>query len=123
MNYQKNKVVLFDDIVFNPIYMPDLVDIIVGVIGGKHHGIFNIGSSGSCMTKAEYIIKIINKLHLKSIKTVFGKMSESEFITAPRPLDMCMSINKAQENLGVKLLSLEESIDQISVDYKYKQDI
>ena len=74
MNNQEKKITLFEDVIFNPIYIPDLVNIIIRFIDERYYGVFNVGSSGKSMTKAEYAKKVINKLHLKMVKVAIGRM-------------------------------------------------
>ena len=117
MNNQEKKITLFEDVIFNPIYIPDLVNIIIRFIDERYYGVFNVGSSGKSMTKAEYAKKVINKLHLKMVKVAIGRMKNVKSMIAPRPTDMSMSVNKIENNLGMQLPNLEESIEQIGIDY------
>ena len=117
MNNKKSKVKLFNDVTFNPIYIPNLVNIIISIVEEKKYGIFNVGSAGGCMTKAEYATKIIDRFSLCGIRASVGRMANTSFITAPRPLNMCLDVNKIENSLNIKLPSLEESINLICIDY------
>jgi len=44
-------------------------------------------------------------------------MKNVKSMIAPRPTDMSMSVNKIENNLGMQLPNLEESIEQIGIDY------
>jgi len=117
MSNKKNKITLFEDVIFNPIYMPDLVNIIARLVDERYFGVFNIGSSGESMTKAEYAKKIIVKLHLEMAEVITGKIKDLKHILAPRSTDMSINVSKIENSLGIQLPSLEEGIESISIDY------
>jgi len=117
MNNQKKKITLFDDVIFNPIYIPNLVSIIIRLVDEEYFGIFNIGSSGESMTKAEYSKVIIKKLQLKALEIVTGKMKDVKSIFAPRSTDMSMDVSRIESSLGMQLPNLDESVDKMAVDY------
>jgi dTDP-4-dehydrorhamnose reductase len=117
LSMQNKDLTLFNDVFFNPLHISCLIKIIKTFATTNHIGIFNVGSSGSAMSKAEFLSAIINRLSLD-----FGEIKVDGIINvpntlAPRPLNMSMSIDKIERVLNFKVYSMNDLINLISDEY------
>ena len=110
----KKNITLYKDIIFNPIHGDYLCEIILTFAKSKIKGTFNLGSTES-ISKANFFIKIAQKLNL-DLKTAKLGLSTDNFSKTIRPSDMSLEIKKIQ-NLGIKMPSIKETIDEVVKEY------
>ena len=104
------------DVLFNPLSMKTLSEVIRSVIELQPLGVFNAGSRGG-MSKAEFDFKFARALDLPTRCMKEINSSEASFLKARRPKNMLMNIHKLETTLGFKLPNLESEILLISKDY------
>ena len=98
----------FQDVIFNPLLVNDLSDIIIKMMEKSLFGVFNLGSSNSC-SKYEFGQKIA-KIFGLSQKLVRASSSDSVVFKTPRPKNTTLSTEKIEKELGMKMPSLEQGI-------------
>ena len=112
---KKEKITLFDDILFSPLHISDVSQSIIEVIKNPKKGIYNLGTTNS-MSKAKFAIKFAEKLSLSIKFVTFGSSQESN-LKAQRPKDMSMNIEKFEKIFKQKLPTVNDSIIKICADY------
>ena len=107
---------LYDDIIFSPLFISDLCEIINNILDCPNEGTYNLGSFGS-ISKAKFGIKFAKGLGLKfnKAKIISYKDIKQSII---RPFDMSMDISKFEKQFNLKLPSIEETIQNVIDDYK-----
>ena len=106
---------LFDDIVFNPLYVNDICKALKKVILNPFYGTFNLGSR-DYMSKAEFGISFAKELGLSTRSVEIGSYLDNQLL-AKRPRDMSMDVKLFEETFEVNLPYLVDAIKKISKDY------
>lgn len=107
---------VFDDVLFNPISMATLAEMIGLVIQEKPVGVFNLGSHEG-MSKADFAFSFAEELgHSTSIMRRTST-DQVAFLDAYRPKDMRMDCSKFENTLNIKLPHLKDEIKRVSRDY------
>jgi len=114
--YKKNKIYLYDDIYFSPLFAFDLCKTIEQFIKKPYEGTFNIGSKGS-ISKAQFALKFASKLGLDSSNAIISNYDETSS-NIKRPLDMTLDSTKYENLFNVSLPSIEKTINSVVDDYK-----
>ena len=109
------KIILFDDILFNPLYIDDLCILIKEIILKPVYGTYNLGSK-DYLSKAEFGIKFAEELDLPTKFVQIGK-SLDVMLHAQRPLDMRMDVELFENTFGIKLPYIIDAIKKLSKDY------
>lgn len=91
-------ITLFDDFWFTPIYVVDLVERIVGLIAGRHRGIFHVAGSDR-VSKFDFGLRLAAAAELSTTRVSRGSISRAD-LRAPRPRDMSLSSEKLVSTLG-----------------------
>lgn len=104
----KKKIKVPSNIIFNPIHIEKLIDIIFKLIKRKKNGVFNIGSIDP-ISKYNFAVKIAKKYnldikYLSAFKSIYSKNQ--------RPLGTYMSVKKLK-NLKINVPSIQKGIDSI----------
>ena len=107
---KKKKIYFFKNIYFGPLYALYLSKIIFKIINSKNCGIYNLGSSDS-MSKANFLIKINNKLKLKNKFNIIDYSNKNQ--TLKKPLNMRMNIDKFEKDFKFKLPSISNQIKEM----------
>lgn len=116
-NSKSQKITLFDNIWFNPIYIPDFIDTLMSTLKSSNNGIFNIGVRGNGISKADFLEMIIIKFRLNNIIVNRSNYNKTKLLIAKRPSNMTMSISKFENSFAYNLPSIEESVDRMLNDY------
>ena len=111
---QKKKITLFDDIVFNPVYLRSLVFILCKLIIKNETGIFNI-SSDSPITKYQFGILLAKKFKLGRKYIQKGSVNQHKY-KAQRPKNMFLSNKKIKKNLQIKKILISSEINSLYKD-------
>ena len=106
------KITLFKNILFNPISMNSLVDI----ISSNNFGLYNLGSKNG-MSKAEFGIKLAESLNL-STQNISIDLDDKSNMFAYRPKDMRMNCDKFEKSFKISLNNLESELDILRKDYE-----
>jgi dTDP-4-dehydrorhamnose reductase len=109
---------LFKDIVFNPVRINTLCNIIYNIIKKKklnNNGIYNIGSKGK-ISKSDFGIFFAKKLKIYNNKEII--CDSSKILKVKRPKNMNMNIRKFQKKFNIKLPSIRSEIINEIKNYK-----
>jgi dTDP-4-dehydrorhamnose reductase len=115
----KKKIQVLTDILFSPLSMKTLSEIIELVIRVKPVGVYNLGSSDG-MSKADFCVEFAKIIGLPVDAMLPINSSEAPFLRAYRPKDMRMDCTKFERLLGIKLPSLITEIEKSAEDYYEK---
>ena len=114
----KKKFYLFKDIIFNPVRIYTLTNIIYKIIiknKFNNIGIYNIGSKGK-ISKSDFAIFFAKKLKIYNGKQVL--CNSSKVLKVKRSKNMAMNINKFEKKFNIKLPSIQNEIIKEIKDYK-----
>jgi dTDP-4-dehydrorhamnose reductase len=104
----KKAVTLFEDILFSPLNICDLCEIVANTINLKIPGVFNLGSKEG-ISKAEFAMNFGNYLNFDLSHAKIGQSSELG-LKAKRPQDMRMVVGKFETAFGVSLPTISHTI-------------
>jgi len=107
------------DVLFGPLSMKTLAEMIGLVIRSKPIGLYNLGSSNG-MSKAEFDFEFAQKLGLPVHLMSPIHSSDASFLQVYRPNDMRMNCSKFEQCFNIKLPSLAEEITKSAEDYYEK---
>jgi dTDP-4-dehydrorhamnose reductase len=114
----KNMQVL-TDVLFSPLSMKTLVEMLELVICNKPVGVYNLGSNEG-MSKADFDFEFAERLGLSTDRMSRINSSEASFLSTYRPKDMRMDCSKFEKLFGIKLPTLTEEIAKSMEDYYEK---
>ena len=105
---KKKKIKVPSNIIFNPVTIENLINVIFKLIKSKKKGIFNVGSADS-ISKYNFAKKIAKKYgldtkYLIAFKSIYSKNQ--------RPLRTYMSIKKLKR-LKINIPTIQDGIDSI----------
>jgi len=112
------KFFLFKDIVFNPIRIDTLCNIIYNLINNKKlnkKGIYNIGSRGK-ISKSDFGIFFAKKLKIYNNNEIICK--SSKILKVKRARNMNMNIKKFEKEFNIKLPDIKNEIINEIKNYK-----
>ena len=115
---EKKHFFLIKDVIFNPLSIYSIENILVKLIQKKNifkHGIYNLGSKNS-LSKADFAIKFAKKIKLKNNN--FTKIRSEKLFKIKRPKIMSMNVNKFEKTFNIKLNSLDHEIKNEVKFYK-----
>lgn len=112
----KKDIIVFKDILFNPISMNSLCKMIELVVQKKIKGIFNLGSHEG-MSKADFSFYFAKVLKLPTSNMTKASVSSNKFLAAYRPKNMLMDLSMFENKFQVKLPKLTEEIVLASKQY------
>jgi dTDP-4-dehydrorhamnose reductase len=104
------------DVLFNPLSMACVSEMVDMVVQKESVGIFNLGSQGG-MSKADLDFAFAEAVGLPTKSMTRINSSEARFLRAYRPKNMRMSSSKFESVLGVTLPTLEEEINRVAREY------
>lgn len=112
------KFFLFKDIVFNPVRIDTLSNIIYNIIKKKklnNNGIYNIGSKGK-ISKSNFGIFFAKILKIYNNKEI--ACNYSEILKVKRSRNMIMNIRKFEKKFNIRLPSIKSEIINEIKNYK-----
>jgi len=107
---------VFDDVLFSPISMTALSEMIELILQKKPFGVFNLGSHGG-MSKADFAFTFAEELNLSTGAMTRTSTDQVTFLKTYRPKDMRMDCSKFENTLGVKLPLLRNDIQRVAKEY------
>ncbi len=110
----KREMTLFRDVLFNPLHVDHLVDLIVELIGRGARGVCNLGAAGGGLSKADFIRRVARHLALPTDGFREGSLDDVSLV-ARRPRDMRMSVTRVEGLLGRSPPSVAEGIARLSL--------
>jgi dTDP-4-dehydrorhamnose reductase len=107
------------DVLFSPLSMKTLIEMLELVIRNKPVGVYNLGSNEG-MSKANFDFEFAEKLGLPTDSMSRIDSTAATFLLAYRPKDMRMDCSKFEKLFGIKLPTLAEEITISIGDYYEK---
>lgn len=116
--WQNQRVTLYDDVIFSPLYVTEIVDAAHRLLASGSTGIFNLASSDA-ISKYNFGIKLADQFKLNKSLIDCGSYDENKGIA--RPLDMSLSNRKFLNQCGIDALPIDRSIALLHRDFKKKE--
>jgi dTDP-4-dehydrorhamnose reductase len=107
---------VFDDVLFSPLSMATLSEMVQLVIQKKPIGIYNLGSNEG-MSKADFAFAFAEELGFSTRTMTRTSTEQVTFLKTYRPKDMRMNCSKFENILGVKLPLLTDEIKRVAKEY------
>ncbi|NKB55243.1 MAG: sugar nucleotide-binding protein [Alphaproteobacteria bacterium] len=108
------KIRLFEDILFNPLYAPDLARIVTRFMQNDATGVFNVGATDG-LSKAEFARLLADRFGL-SLANAVPAISTDENLSAPRPKDMRMDTARLTKLIGKTMPTVGDGVDALRRD-------
>ena len=105
---QKEKIFLFKDVYFTPIYIDTIFEILEKMLSINLSGIFNL-SSNERISKLDFGILIANIFNFDKDLIVTSKLSDRNDLTV-RPFDMSLSNNKIKSVMNLNVDSIDHQL-------------
>lgn len=110
------RIYVFNDIRFSPLSIRSLISIVSDACLNRWNGVYNIGSKNG-LTKAEFSFKFVEAIggNLKLLNPINSNSSKA--LSAYRPKDMTMKVDRFEEISGYKFQNIEDEILLVSKEY------
>jgi dTDP-4-dehydrorhamnose reductase len=108
---------VFSDIMFSPLSMMTLSELIHECINKRLVGVFNAGSNEG-MSKADFSFSFAAELSLPTKRIKQSTTDQVTFLKAYRPKDMRMSSLSIENTLRVRLPDLTNEIKRVAEEYR-----
>ena len=92
----------------NPILADNLVDVMLQLTTFERNGIYNVAGL-TCLNRYDFAIKLAQTINFNA-DLVRPITSDQLKQIAPRPKNSCLNCSKVMKDLGVKLLTVDESL-------------
>lgn len=112
----RDAIQVFNDVLFSPLSMATLVEMIELSIRKKPVGVFNLGSHGG-MSKADFALAFAEELKLPTNAMKRTTTDQVTFLKTYRPKDMRMNSMKFEDALSIKLPNLRDEIKRVAKEY------
>lgn len=112
----EEKISVFKDVYFNPLFIDTLCEIIELSIEVKTNGLYNVGSSKG-ISKSQFAFYIAKKLDLKKSLMKEVSINTVKNLYARRPLDMRMDCSAFSNEFNYQLPTIESEIIKLVDDY------
>lgn len=107
---------MFSDVYFSPIYTEDLVDIIIKMCEKNLTGIYHVGGKEG-WSKYSFGVKLAISLGFNP--TLIKRVSVNTIKErVPRPKNLSLDISKAENDLGIKMPTLQEGLLRFKESYE-----
>lgn len=107
---------VFDDVLFSPLAMSTLSEMIELIIQKKPIGVFNLGSHDA-MSKADFAFAFTEELDISTRTMSRTSTNQVTFLKTYRPKDMRMNSAKFENTLGINLPKLRDEIKRVAKEY------
>lgn len=115
-------ITLFQDVLFNPCH-GSLVPVLARkFVTSGLCGVFNVGSCGGGLSKADFLLQLAQRLHLPTETAHLGRLSDVD-LKGPRPLDMRMDVSATATALGVNLPSIASTLDALVAEWQEVENV
>jgi dTDP-4-dehydrorhamnose reductase len=112
----EKKIYVFEDVLFSPLSMHRLCEVIEQLLESNLNGIYNLGTLNG-FSKADFAFQFAEILGLPKNKMIRTKTSKVDFINTYRPKDMRMNVSALERAIMLKLPNLSSEIENIAQDY------
>lgn len=107
----ENPIVLFDDVLFSPLHIETLAQVVAELVAKNVTGVFNAGCRDG-MSKADFGFHIARHLRLPTDNARRGRSSEMPG-RAPRPKDLRMDVSRIEAALGRPMPTLSQEVEKL----------
>jgi len=107
---------VFEDVLFTPLSMDTLSEIIELVMRKRATGVFNVGSCEG-MSKADFAFAFAEEWNFATTTMARTSIDQGQFLKAYRPKDMRMDSSKFEKVFGVQLPLLRHEISRAAKGY------
>ena len=104
----------FDDILFTPLEVSNLSEMISEIAKTDYCGIIHL-SSDTSISKFQFILQVADIFELDKSLIQKGTSEEVKFV-AKRPKNLTLSNNKAKKILRTRIVPLKESLEKLRMD-------
>lgn len=108
---------VFDDVMFSPLGLGTLVEMIVRIADEKPLGVFNLGAADG-MSKADFAFAFAETMGIAVHRMTRIKSGDSGLLRAKRPTDMRMDSSRIEHALKVRLPGLLQEIKSTVLEYR-----
>ncbi|MBX9829355.1 MAG: SDR family oxidoreductase [Xanthobacteraceae bacterium] len=109
-------VTVFDDVLFNPLYLEDYADLLIELIRARAHGVVNLGADGEGPSKAAFAYALAERFGISAASASRGSV-ENLKLAAVRPKDMRMDVARLRALLpGRTIPTVASGIDRMKRD-------
>lgn len=108
---------VFDDVLFSPLSMATLSEMIDLVLRKKLMGVFNLGSHNG-MSKANFAFAFAEELGLPTRNMTRTKTDKVTFLRTYRPKDMRMDCTRFEEGFQMQLQNLVDEVKLAAKEYR-----
>jgi dTDP-4-dehydrorhamnose reductase len=112
----RDAIQVFDDVLFSPLSMATLSEMIELIIQHKPVGVYNLGSHDG-LSKADFAFIFAKELNILTRTMTHTSSDQVTFLKTYRPKDMRMDCSKFEKMLGVKLPLLKNEIKRVAKEY------
>jgi len=108
-------ITVFEDVLFSPLAIRTLCELIAEVAERRPQGVFNLGSRAG-MSKADFAFALAAALELPTAAMQRGRSGAA--LKACRPKDMRMDSTLFEQTMGLQLPALIDQINSLRSDYR-----
>ena len=116
--WQNQRITLYDNVIFSPLYVTEIVNAAHLLLASGSTGIFNLASSDA-ISKYDFGIKLADQFNLD--KNLINRGSYDEKKRIARPLDMSLNNRKFLKQCGIDALPINRSIALLHSDFEKKE--
>jgi len=109
-----NSIPGFTDVFFSPLFLGDLIEIIMKMYRQDISGVYHVGSREGC-SKYHFGVKLAESCGLDATKIRPSSITEAG-LKAPRPRNLSLDVTKLSHTLGISLSSVEEGIKRFKIE-------
>lgn len=107
---------VFEDVMFSPLFMPTLCQMIALVVEKRISGTYNLGARDG-LSKADLAYRFAGSLGLDDRMMTRSSTAEVDFLKTYRPKDMRLDVQHFECAAGVTLPRLVDEIDKAAREY------
>lgn len=108
---------VFEDVLFSPLSMHTLCEVIEAAVESSVQGVFNLGARCG-MSKADFAFQFAECLGLPKTGMARVKTGDVNFLKTYRPKDMRMNVSAFERAMNMNLPTLTAEIELIAQDYR-----
>jgi len=116
--WQNQPITLYDNVIFSPLYVTEIVNAAHQLLASGATGIFNLASSDA-ISKYNFGIKLADQFNLDNNLIDRGSYDEKKEIA--RPLDMSLNNRKFLNQCGIDALPINRSIALLHREFEKKE--
>lgn len=111
-----NSIHVFEDVLFSPLSMQSLCEMIEATVCSDIDGVFNLGAHDG-LSKADFAFLFADFLGLPKNNMHRCKSTDVDFIKAYRPKDMRLDVTAFEKAMSIKLPNLSSEIERTAKEY------